>query len=272
MKIPGSPRHRPTTTLHWMLFPIGMVIFVMTLPILPHQKTVSRLDALADTLLIDSLAGWPRPRFEAKKRERLRMVATQMTGIRDDRVLDAMRQVPRHLFVPEMVRAYAYEDGPLPIGEGQTISQPFIVAAMTEAADIHAGDKVLEVGTGSGYQAAVLYELTPEVYTIEIVESLAERAAATLQELGYSTVHTRIGDGYAGWPEAAPFDAIVVTAAPEQIPEALVEQLAPGGRMVIPVGDIRKGQYLIRLIKRKDGTVVQDTLFRVRFVPMIHGK
>ncbi|MFH0883649.1 MAG: protein-L-isoaspartate(D-aspartate) O-methyltransferase [bacterium] len=267
-----TPQRLQHAPLRWLLPAVGTALLIFTSIIHPRGKFPLVVNAVADTLLVDSLTGWPRPRFEERKRERLHMVATQMTGVNDVRVLDAMRQVPRHLFVPEMMRPYAYEDGPLPIGEGQTISQPFIVASMTEAADIRAGEKVLEIGTGSGYQAAVLSELTPEIFTIEIVKPLAEQAAATFRELGYSTIRTRIGDGYAGWPEEAPFDAIIVTAAPEQIPETLVRQLASGGRLIVPVGESRKTQHLVRLIKNDDGTVVQDTLFRVRFVPMIHGR
>jgi protein-L-isoaspartate(D-aspartate) O-methyltransferase len=180
-------------------------------------------------------------------------------------VLAAMRKVPRHLFVPEDQSAHAYEDRPLPIGEGQTISQPFIVAAMTELAALGPEARVLEIGTGSGYQAALLAELAREVYTIEIVEPLAARAAALLQHLGYANVKTRSGDGYRGWPEAAPFDAIVVTAAPPQIPEPLKQQLKPGGRLVVPVGE--RMQKLVVVTRTADG-FSEQTVFPVRFVPM----
>ena len=159
-------------------------------------------------------------------------------GIRDARVLEAMRQVPRHLFVPETLRSQAYEDYPLPIGHDQTISQPYIVAYMSETLAVGPGRRVLEIGTGSGYQAAVLAEMGVEVYTVEIVEPLARTAARTLASLGYSTVHTRVGDGYGGWPEHAPFDAVIVTAAPDHVPKPLIEQLAVGGRLVIPVGGL----------------------------------
>jgi protein-L-isoaspartate(D-aspartate) O-methyltransferase len=158
----------------------------------------------------------------------------QSRGIKDVRVLAAMRDVPRHLFVPDHLRPQAYEDRPLPIGQGQTISQPFIVAYMTEALDVRPTDRVLEIGTGSGYQAAVLARLAGEVYTIEIVPELARQAAARL--MSYANVRVREGDGYAGWPERAPFHRMMVTAAPERIPQPLIDQLAPGGRMVIPVG------------------------------------
>ena len=187
-------------------------------------------------------------------------------GIRDSRVLDAMSRVPRHLFVPESERDEAYGDHPLPIGLGQTISQPYIVAFMSEALGLTGGERVLEIGTGSGYQAAVLGELAARVYTIEIVPELARRARAVLDELGYTNIHTREGDGYRGWPEAAPFTKIIVTAAPPEIPQALVDQLAVGGIMVVPVG--RGDQMLTVIRKNEDGVAIRETL-PVRFVPMI---
>jgi protein-L-isoaspartate(D-aspartate) O-methyltransferase len=186
-------------------------------------------------------------------------------GIAAPGVLEAMRTVPRHRFVPPAVRYLAYVDHPLPIGSGQTISQPYIVAYMTEAADVSPGETVLEIGTGSGYQAAVLGEIAREVYTIEIIPELAERARKTLAELGYANVHAKTGDGYLGWPEHAPFDAIVVTAAPEQVPQALVDQLALGGRMVIPVG--AAVQKMIIIEKTPNGVIERRTI-PVRFVPM----
>jgi len=195
------------------------------------------------------------------------MVREQIAGrdIEDPRVLAAMRKVPRHLFVPPEEREGSYSDHALPIGHRQTISQPYIVAFMTEALELHGDEKVLEVGTGSGYQAAVLAEVAREVFTIEIVEPLAKRAKATLDELGYRNVHVRTGDGYRGWPEEAPFDAIIVTAAPEHVPEPLVEQLAVGGRMILPVGDLY--QELVLLTKDADG-VRRRSVLPVRFVPM----
>jgi protein-L-isoaspartate(D-aspartate) O-methyltransferase len=198
--------------------------------------------------------------------ERDKMVREQMEarGVRDPRVLAAMRAVPRHEFMPEKVRAQAYEDRPLPIGEGQTISQPYIVALMSELLDLAEGERVLEVGTGSGYQAAVLAELGVEVYSIEIVEPLARRAAEDLKRLGYP-VNLRIGDGYRGWPEAAPFNGIIVTAAPDHVPKPLVEQLALGGRLVIPVGSF--SQELVVLRKEEDG-LHRESVADVRFVPM----
>jgi protein-L-isoaspartate(D-aspartate) O-methyltransferase len=187
-------------------------------------------------------------------------------GIKDARVIAAMRKVKRHDLVPPELRPRAYEDTPLPIGYDQTISQPYIVAAMTEAAQLQPGEKVLEIGTGSGYQAAVLAELGVDVYSIEIVEPLATRTHQLLARMGYAKLNLRIGDGYKGWPEAAPFDAIVVTAAPEKIPQPLIDQLAVGGRLVIPVG--AAGDQDLRVITRsKDGTT-SETLFPVRFVPM----
>lgn len=199
---------------------------------------------------------------------RERMVDEQIVarGIRDPLTLAAMRKVPRHLFVPERERDAAYGDHPLPIGEDQTISQPYIVAFMTEALALGGGEKVLEVGTGSGYQAAILAEIAGEVYTIEIIPSLAAGAAARLEALGYKNVHVRAGDGYRGWPEAAPFDAIIVTAAPDHVPQPLVDQLETGGRLVIPVGTV--SQDLRVLVKREGGRLVEERTLPVRFVPM----
>lgn len=195
------------------------------------------------------------------------MVTQQIArrGVSDERVLAAMRRVPRHEFVPDSLRDRAYADQPLPIDYEQTISPPYIVAAMTELARLDPGSIVMEIGTGSGYQTAVLAELAKDVYSIEIVSPLGERAAAVLSNLGYMNIHLGIGDGYEGWPEAAPFDAIIVTAAPPAIPEPLVEQLALGGRLVIPVGHIV--QELIVLTKEADGLSAQR-VFPVRFVPM----
>ena len=184
-----------------------------------------------------------------------------------ERTLVALGQVPRHEFVPDEQKRYAYENRPLSIGAGQTISQPYIVALMTDLAEVTKNDAVLEIGTGSGYQAAVLAELAGRIYTIEIVEALGRRAAIDLDRLGYNNVAARIGDGYAGWPDEAPFDAILVTAAPEEIPEPLVEQLAIGGRMVIPVGAENEVQTLQVLTKQEDGQVIVSNVIAVRFVP-----
>ncbi|MEM8886249.1 MAG: protein-L-isoaspartate(D-aspartate) O-methyltransferase [Planctomycetota bacterium] len=200
-------------------------------------------------------------------RIRAEMVERQIAArnIEDANVLAAMRSVPRHEFVPDHLRRRAYEDNPLPIGHEQTISQPFIVALMAEVAAIPEGGTVLEIGTGSGYGAAVLAELAATVYTIEIVEPLAERSAATLARLGFDNVHVRAGDGYRGWPEHAPFDAIGVTAAPPKIPEPLKQQLKVGGRLVLPVGE--RDQELRVVIRTRQG-FRETTVTRVRFVPM----
>ena len=199
---------------------------------------------------------------------RSRMVETQIVarGVRDPRVLEAMRKVPRHLFVAPEERAHAYEDHPLPIGGSQTISQPYIVALMTELLALPPKARVLEIGTGSGYQSAVLSEIAAEVYSMEILPDLAGTAADKLKELGFMNVTVRAGDGYRGWPEHAPFDGIIVTAAPEKIPEPLVEQLAPGGRMVIPVGGFF--QELKVFTRQPDGSVSEKVIIPVRFVPM----
>jgi len=197
------------------------------------------------------------------------MVETQIAarGIRDPRVLAAMRKVPRHLFVDEALKDQAYGDYPLPIGEGQTISQPYIVALMTEALELKGPEKVLEVGTGSGYQAAILAELARWVYSIERYPSLAYQAKRTLERLGYNNVIIRVGDGTKGWPEAAPFDAIIVTAAGPKIPEPLLEQLKDGGRLVMPVGD-EWSQYLIKVTKKGD-KLYKENLGAVRFVKLV---
>lgn len=202
---------------------------------------------------------------------RERMVRRQIEdrGITDARVLAAMRQVPRHLFMPEEVRSAAYEDSPVPIGYGQTISQPYIVAYMTDLLEPRATDTVLEIGTGSGYQAAVLARLVKHVYSIEIVPQLARTATATLKQLGYDNVTVRLGDGYKGWPEQAPFDRIILTAAPPELPQALVDQLKPGGRLLAPVGRTVFDQELMVIEKDRDGKVTRRGVLPVRFVPMV---
>jgi protein-L-isoaspartate(D-aspartate) O-methyltransferase len=202
------------------------------------------------------------------ERARHKMVKEQLEarGISNSKVLAAMRTVPRHKLVRQNMMKHAYLDRPLSIGSGQTISQPYIVAFMTEAINPHQDMKVLEIGTGSGYQAAVLAEIVDLVFTIEIHEALGRKAQRDLQALGYENIHVRVGDGYAGWPEEAPFDAIVVTAAPDDIPEPLIEQLAEGGKMVIPVGPVGQVQELL-LIEKRDGRLKRDHLAPVRFVP-----
>ena len=190
-------------------------------------------------------------------------------GVEDPRVLDVMKVVERHKFVPEKYSESAYKDGPLPIGHGQTISQPFIVAFMTENLKLEPIHKVLEIGTGSGYQAAVLSELCDHVYTIEIVDELANESAERLGRLGFNNITVRSGDGFKGWPEEAPFDRIMVTAAPEEIPELLTEQLAEEGVMVIPVGKQYEIQYLWVITKEAGGSIKKEKILPVRFVPMI---
>jgi protein-L-isoaspartate(D-aspartate) O-methyltransferase len=203
----------------------------------------------------------------AAQRQRMVDRHLKFRGIKDERVLAAMAKVPREEFIPVDARAYAYEDGPLPIGYDQTISQPYIVAFMTEQLRPKSSDRVLEIGSGSGYQAAILAELVADVYTIDIVEPLAKTAEATLQRLGYKNVHVKVGDGYKGWPEEAPFDAVIVTCAPEKVPQPLVDQLKEGGRMVIPVGE-RFAQQLY-LLEKKNGKLKENATLPVRFVPML---
>lgn len=215
----------------------------------------------------------PAPTPSALEASRRNMVEDQIRvrGVTDADVLRAMETVPRHEFVPEEWLAQAYQDHPLPIGNGQTISQPYIVAAMTELAQIKRGDRVLEIGTGSGYQAAVLAMLTDQVYSVEIIPALAESAAARLQRLGYTQVVTKNADGYFGWEEHAPFDAILVTAASDHIPPPLVAQMKDGGRMIIPVGPAGGYQTLWRVNKRGDKTAAEN-IMGVLFVPLTRGK
>jgi len=242
-----------------------------------HASRWSRASGLpAATLAVVVLLGLTMPSVaqpgangeDPFRNDRLEMVEKQILarGIEEENVLEAMRTVPRHLFVPEELRDQAYVDFPQRIGSGQTISQPYMVALMTALLNLEGGEKVLEIGTGSGYQAAVLSEMGVTVYTIEIREELARQARETLDRLEYRNIHYRIGDGYQGWPAAAPFDAIVVTAAPPEIPERLVEQLRVGGRLVIPVG--RYFQDLMVVTKEPDG-VKKQRVAAVRFVPMV---
>jgi len=208
----------------------------------------------------------PSDSSDIYKKNRLRMVDTQIVrrGVKNQSVLKAMKKVPRHLFVLKKIKNYAYEDEPLPIGHGQTISQPYIVALMTELLELTKNSNVLEIGTGSGYQAAVLAELCDSVSSVEIICELADQADSTLKELGY-LVDVKCGDGYRGWPEKAPFDGIIVTAAPDEIPQPLLDQLADGGRMVIPVGTYHQD---LKLIRKIDGEIKEMNVIPVRFVPM----
>jgi len=212
---------------------------------------------------------WSPPRSTDRQDERDQMVRViRAHGLADKAVLDAMRAVPRHEFVPERSSRRAYADTPLPIGHGQTISQPYIVAEMTRQLKLTKDSRVLEIGTGSGYQAAVLTEFTTHVYTMEIVEALAKSAKERLERLGYDVIKSQAGDGYHGWPEEAPFDAIIVTCAAGQIPPPLIKQLAPGGRMVIPVGGRFAIQSLLLVEKDEQGAVHSQSLMAVRFVPL----
>ncbi len=220
-----------------------------------NQGTVS-MNALVQKSIVNERA-----------QEREAMVKRQLAerDIHDQRLLDAMRRVPRHMFIPENQRHEAYEDRPVPIGLRQTISQPYIVAYMTQALQLQEGDRVLEIGTGSGYQTAILGELVREVYTIEIISRLGERSKKSLADLGYRNICVRVGDGYKGWPDKAPFDAIIVTAAPPELPQPLLDQLKIGGRMIVPVGNIR--QQLV-FIQRTENGYEEKIMLPVAFVPM----
>jgi protein-L-isoaspartate(D-aspartate) O-methyltransferase len=212
-------------------------------------------------------AGQDLPAFAEQRERMVEQIAAR--GVRDPAVLTAMRTVPRERFVPESLADRAYDDGPLPIGEGQTISQPYVVAAMTEALRLQPRDRVLEIGTGSGYAAAVLASIVAEVYTVERVASLAEAACRRLADLGYATVHVRLGDGTLGWAEHAPYDAIVVTAGGPDVPQSLLRQLAPDGRLVMPVGPGPRSQRLVRIVRTPDDRYERDDFEDVAFVPLI---
>ncbi len=249
-------------------------------------QSVGRVHLVAILLsalsLLWAMPAGPAGAQDKDSQRRARMVADIATMARENAdatgrprlsqaVMEAMGRVPRHRFVPSLQEAFAYENRPLPIGEGQTISQPFLVALMTDLLDPKPGNTVLEVGTGSGYQAAILAELVAKVYTVEIIEPLGRRALQLLEQLGYRNVEGRIGDGYNGWPEAAPFDSIVVTAAPVEVPKPLLAQLKRGGRMVIPAGS-SEGQYLLVVEKRPDGTSTTTRTLPVRFVPLTRDR
>jgi protein-L-isoaspartate(D-aspartate) O-methyltransferase len=246
-------RLRAKTTV-WLVL-AGALLFPAATPVC-QGPTATRLSTAPVTQDTDT---------HRKARELMVQQQIASRGVRDQRVLEAMRKVPRHLFVPPQMQPCSYMDSPLPIGYEQTISQPYIVGFMTEALKLKPGDRVLEIGTGSGYQAAVLSGLVREVYSIEIVKPLATEAAERLRQLGYVNVTVRAGDGYRGWPEAAPFDAIMVTAAPAHVPQPLLDQLAPDGRLILPVG-----KYLQRLIRiqRTGKGFKRESLLPVRFVPM----
>jgi protein-L-isoaspartate(D-aspartate) O-methyltransferase len=232
------------------------------------RRSLITIAAMGATLLLSASCNRAQTSPADFAAQRDRMVNEQITarGVTDERVLAAMRKVPRDAFVPEKFRASSYDDGPLPIGYDQTISQPYIVALMTEQLRTQPGHRVLEIGTGSGYQAAILAELVAEVYTIDIVEPLTKTAEAVLQSLGYKNVHVKAGDGYKGWPEYGPFDGIIVTCAPDHVPEPLTAQLKEGGRMVIPVGPQLAQELYV--VQKQNGQLRQAAVLDVRFVPM----
>lgn len=250
-----------------MRYKIDIHLFILSLVLIisGHCLVVAEEAVTQASSQIDPVPAGSRVNFKVLREN---MVSRQIEtrGIKDKRVLEVMRKVERHRFVPANLAHLAYEDTPLPIGEGQTISQPYIVALMTELLGLKGNERVLEIGTGSGYQAAILAELTKEVYTIEILPGLAESAQELLDELGYKNIQVKCGDGYLGWREFAPFNSIMVTCAPDEIPAPLIEQLAEGGRLVIPVG--KRYQQLKLLIKTKSGLEERD-IIPVRFVPMI---
>ena len=252
----APPRSKHPQALAWFLLLFAMFAISLPFPQVGGTDTGNARSAADSTESPETRAA------------RERMVQEQIIarGIHDPRVLEALRKVPRHRFVPPAMQPSAYEDTALPIGLGQTISQPYVVAFMTEALELKPQDRVLDIGTGSGYQAAILSLLAREVYSIEIIEQLGKEAEARLKLMGYAKVRVRMGDGYLGWPEVAPFDAIIVTAAPPDVPPALVAQLRVGGRMVIPVG--RYEQDLLR-IRRTPKSLERESLLPVRFVPMV---
>ena len=236
-----------------------------------NVRQLSKLIGIACLALTLQIAGQDENDY---RHLRKKMIENQIVsrGVTDESVLSVMSDIPRHLFIDESQWSIAYSDGPLPIGHGQTISQPYIVAFMTELLQPDSHHVVLEIGTGSGYQAAVLAKLVHHVFTIEIVPELGRSAQKTLKRLGYENVSVRIGDGYKGWPKEAPFDRIILTAAPEKVPQALVDQLKPGGRMVLPVGPRWWGQDLLVIEKDLTGEVIEKKTLPVRFVPMVHEK
>lgn len=254
---------------------LTLVLFTACTTLTPGQRRPRRgadttpIPTETSTIVLSPIPLSPKEEEFARRRRQMVVETIKKRGITDQDVLRAMEDVPRHLFVPEEQRSQAYGDFPLPIGFGQTISQPYIVALMTDLLELKEGDKVLEIGTGSGYQAAVLAEIPGvECYTIEIIPELANRAEETLRSLGYTDVHCKQGDGYYGWPEHAPFDAVIVTAAPDHTPQPLVEQLAEDGRMVIPIGPRGRYQRLWKLVKQPDGELKAYDKGNVAFVPL----
>jgi len=247
-------------------------VILIGLWILPMPMSAQSHVAVDTVFTRNDTTTWQKPRFDGRQNERHQLVekdiASGLRSVQDEQVITAMKHVPRHLFMPKQFRDAAYADRPLPIGEGQTISQPFIVAYMTEQLELQPGDKVLEIGTGSGYQAAVLSEITPFVYTIEIIPELAKTARTRFANLGYNTIKVKIGDGYYGWEKHAPYDAIIGTAAADEVPQSLIDQLSPGGRLIIPTGETDRIQKLILLTKSESGEVSKKNLLSVRFVPM----
>lgn len=249
---------------------MGGFAFGLLLPGISAPSFTSTLSRAQVTDTPEDTISWQPPRFSERKEERHQMVreGIEQQGVTDPEVLEAMRHVPRHLFVPDKYQQFAYQNRPLPIGYDQTISQPYIVGYMTRMLELDSSKKVLEIGTGSGYQAAVLAELTPHVFTIEIVEELGKQARRLFEKHGYDTIKTKIGDGYQGWPKHAPFDAIILTAAPEEIPRPLIEQLKPGGILVAPVGAAGQTQTLTKVTKTREGDIEIERQLPVRFVPM----
>jgi len=246
----------------FLIFIFLLASFVITSFLTDNYSYAISLKAKKETLSIENETWWKSAVNE--------MVNSQIVsrGVTDSRVIEVIKNIPRHLFVPKEIERFAYSDGPLPIGHGQTISQPYIVALMTELLQLKGKEKVLEIGTGSGYQAAIISKLAKECYTVEIVEALAKKAKETLAELGYRNIYVRADDGYKGWKEHAPFDAIIITAAPEEVPEELIKQLKVGGRMVLPVGTDYQELVLIKKLKDK---IEKEVIIPVRFVPMIMG-
>ena len=268
-----SNRHRPFRAAAWLVLVAALTASASLVfgPASPMRSAALAADdkEKAEEKNEEELE-WEKPRFEERAKERREMVKNHIAGagLRDYYVLEAMCQVPRHRFVRERDLEDAYRDQPLPIGYGQTISQPYVVAFMTQLLQVEPGDRVLEIGTGSGYQGAVLTELTPYVYSIEIVEELGEQAAGRFKDLGYETITSKVADGYFGWEDHAPFDGIIVTCAAGHIPPPLLKQLKPGGSMIIPVGGVYEVQYLIRVTKDEEGNIRSEQLLPVQFVPM----